>query len=148
MAINVVIKLFNTIPSSMLQSYMLHICHPLLSLLSFHQVEVATSCATALNIILSTRTLNKEKEAWEMLKETKSVVCITTNIRRFNAESLPHEYFQEMAYLLSKILWQWPSFRYAVWNDSILMKDLESLRIKPDLSIKVAVINLYSSIGI
>lgn len=148
MAIDVVMKLFNTLPSSVLQQYTLDLSHPLLSLLSFRQLEVATSCAAALNIILSSLIVKQEKQAWEMLKEMKTVVCITANIRTFFAETLPIDYFQEMACLLSTILRRWPSFRYPVWNDSILMKNLESLSVKPDLSVKVAVLRLYSSIGI
>ncbi|KAK0592630.1 hypothetical protein LWI29_022528 [Acer saccharum] len=148
MAINVVVKLFNTLPNSVLRQHILDLSLPLLSLLSFHQLDVAVSCATALNIVLSSLSVRQEKQAWEMLKETKTVVCIITNMESFSAETMPIDYFQEMAYLLSTILWRWPLFRYLVWNDSILMKLLESLHVKPDLSVKVAVLKLYSSIGL
>lgn len=147
MAANVVVKLLSVIPSSILQQYILDLGDPLLSLLSSNQLEVAISCATAMNMFLSNLIVKKEKQVWELLKERNTVACIVTEIRKFSCETMPIDYFQGIASLLSTIMWRWPQSRYAVWNDTILMKVLDTLLVKPDLSVKVAVVKLYSSLG-
>ncbi|XP_031248917.1 BTB/POZ domain-containing protein At1g04390 [Pistacia vera] len=148
MAANVVVKLLTVIPSSILQQYILDLGDPLLSLLSSNQLEVAISCATAMNMFLSNLIVKKEKQVWEMLKERNTVACIVTEIRKFSYEIMPIDYFQGIASLLSTIMWRWPQSRYAVWNDTVLMKVLDTLLVKPDLSVKVAVVKLYSSLGL
>lgn len=147
MAANEVVKLLRIIPNSIIQHYVLDLCHPLLSSLSSHQFEGSISCATALNMILSNLSVKKEKQVWETMKETKTVACIVAKLRNFSADTLPIEYFQEMTSLLSVILWRWPPSRYPVWNDTVLMKVLGDGLVKPDISIKVVVLKLYSSIG-
>lgn len=146
-AANEVVKLLSCVPNSILQHYVLDLSHPLLSLLTSHELEVSISCAIALNMILSNMSVKKEKQVWEMMKDAKTVECVVTNIRNFSGETMPVEYFQEMSSLLSVILWRWPPSRYSVWNDAMLMKVLEALLLKPDLSFKVAVLKLYSSVG-
>lgn len=147
-AANEVVKLLNCVPNSIIQHYVLDLSHPLLSLLTSHELEVCISCAIALNMILSKMNVNKEKQMWKMMKDAKTVECIVTNIRNFSGETMPIEYFQEMSSLLSLILWRWPPSRNSVWNDAVLMKVLEALLLKPDLSFKVAVLKLYYSVGL
>lgn len=146
-AANEVVKLLNYVRNSIIQHYVLDLSHPLLSLLTSHELEVCISSAIALNMILSKMNVNKEKQMWKMMKDAKTVECILTNIRNFSGETMPIEYFQEMSSLLSVILWRWPPSRNSVWNDAVLMKVLEALLLKPDLSFKVAVLKLYYSIG-
>ena len=145
-AANVVVKLVNVLPSSVMQPYLLDLVHPLSSLLSL-QVEVAVSCATALNLILSNQSSKSEKAIWGILKKTETVAHIVSNIHDFSGGIIPSEYFQEMASLLSTILRRWPPSRYPVWSDVKLMKALESIRTTPNSSIKVAVLKLYSALG-
>jgi hypothetical protein len=146
-AAKVVVKLVNVLPSSVVQPYLLDLVHPLSSLLSLHQVEVSVSCATALNLILSNLSSKSEKAIWGILNKTETVAHIVSNIQDFSGGIIPSEYFQEMASLLSTILWRWPPSRYPVWSDVKLMKGLESIHTKPDLSVRVAVLKLYSALG-
>lgn len=147
-AAKVVVKLVNVLPSSVLQPYLLDLVHPLSSLLSLHQVEVSVSCATALNLILSNLSSKSEKAIWGILNKTETVAHIVSNIQDFSGGIIPSEYFQEMASLLSTILWRWPPSRYPVWSDVKLMKGLESIHTKPDLSVRVAVLKLYSALAL
>ncbi|XP_030962752.1 BTB/POZ domain-containing protein At1g04390 isoform X3 [Quercus lobata] len=142
-AAKVVVKLVNVLPSSVMQPYLLDLVHPLSSLLSLRQVEVAVSCATALNLILSNQSSKSEKAIWGILKKTETVAHIVSNIHDFSGGIIPSEYFQEMASLLSTILRRWPPSRYPVWSDVKLMKALESIHTTPNSSIKVAVLKLY-----
>uniref|UniRef100_A0A2N9G044 BTB domain-containing protein n=1 Tax=Fagus sylvatica TaxID=28930 RepID=A0A2N9G044_FAGSY len=128
--------------------YLLDLVHPLSSLLSLHQVEVSVSCATALNLILSNLSSKSEKAIWGILNKTETVAHIVSNIQDFSGGIIPSEYFQEMASLLSTILWRWPPSRYPVWSDVKLMKGLESIHTKPDLSVRVAVLKLYSALAL
>ena len=146
-AAKVVVKLVNVLPSSVMQPYLLDLVHPLSSLLSLQQVEVAVSCATALNLILSNQSSKSEKAIWGILKKTETVAHIVSNIHDFSGGIIPSEYFQEMASLLSTILRRWPPSRYPVWSDVKLMKALESMHTTPNSSIKVAVLKLYSALG-
>lgn len=146
-AAKVVVKLVNVLPSSVMQPYLLDLVHLLSSLLSLRQVEVAVSCATALNLILSNQSSKSEKAIWGILKKTETVAHIVSNIHDFSGGIIPSEYFQEMASLLSTILRRWPPSRYPVWSDVKLMKALESMHTTPNSSIKVAVLKLYSALG-
>ncbi|KAJ9672925.1 hypothetical protein PVL29_026258 [Vitis rotundifolia] len=56
-AAKVALKLVRDLPSSMLQSHVLHLIQPFASLLSSHQVKVASRCANGLNHILPYLTL-------------------------------------------------------------------------------------------
>ncbi|OMO65822.1 BTB/POZ-like protein [Corchorus capsularis] len=147
MAANVVVKLVGT-NSSMMQFYLTDLIYPLSSLLSSNDLEVATSCATALNMTVSNLSVRSEKKVWEMIKEAKTVIQISRIIHEFPCGTLPIEYFQEMASLLSAILWRWPPSRYSVWNDAIVMKALEDSWIKSNISTKVAVLKLYSALAL
>ncbi|EOY13801.1 BTB/POZ domain-containing protein, putative isoform 1 [Theobroma cacao] len=147
MAANMVVKLIGT-NSSMMQLYLADLINPLSSLLCSKNVEVSTSCATALNMILSNLSVKSEKEVWEIVKEAKTVIQIIRIMREFPGGTLSIEYFQEMASLLSMILWQWPPSRYSVWNDPIMMKVLEDSCTKSNVSTKVAVLKLYSALAL
>ncbi|KAM3732168.1 hypothetical protein ACB098_11G040100 [Castanea mollissima] len=147
-AAKVVVKLVNVLPSSVMQPYLLDLVHPLSSLLYLQQVEVAVSCATALNLILSNQSSKSEKAIWGILKKTETVAHIVSNIHDFSGGIIPSEYFQEMASLLSTILRRWPPPRYPVWSDVKLMKALESIHTTPNSSIKVAVLKLYSALAL
>ncbi|PSS03165.1 BTB/POZ domain-containing protein [Actinidia chinensis var. chinensis] len=148
LASNVTVKMVNVIPSSILQSPVLDLIRPLTSLLPSHQLQVAVSCATALNLIFPILHIKREGEVWEILKETKAVVYIVNNIHDFFDGSKSIEYLREMVSLLSKILWRWRSSRFCVWSDANLMEVLGVLSLKPDFSVKVAVLQLYSAIAL
>ncbi|XAR58033.1 hypothetical protein NMG60_11026371 [Bertholletia excelsa] len=147
-ASNLAVKMFSIIPSSMLQSYFLDLAHPLTSLLPSCQSQVAISCATVLNVIISNVSSKKEREVWEIFEEGKTVDRIINNIKDFSGENKPIEYVQEMIFLLSKILRQWPPSRFSVWSDAKLMKILEKISLEPNLSVKVAVLQLYAALAL
>ncbi|KAG8638241.1 hypothetical protein MANES_14G015836v8 [Manihot esculenta] len=69
-------------------------------------------------------------------------------IREFSDGVMPIECFKGMASLLSTILHRWPPSRYTVWNDAKLLEVLEVMRVKPDFSVKVAVMKLYTTIAL
>ncbi|XVE52868.1 hypothetical protein DITRI_Ditri02bG0159100 [Diplodiscus trichospermus] len=146
-AANAVVKLVST-NSSMMQSYLTDLINPLSSLLCSNNLEVATSCATALNVIFSNLSVKREKEVWEIIKEAKTVIQIIRIIREFPGYTLPMEKFQEMASLLYTILWRWPPSRFSVWNDTVLMKVLEDSCIKSNISTKIVVLKLCSALAL
>ncbi|KAB1226642.1 hypothetical protein CJ030_MR1G027475 [Morella rubra] len=76
MAANVVVKLINILLNSVVRPYVLELVHPLSSSLSLRQVDDATSCATALNLISKS-----EKAIWEILKRTDIVAHIVDAIK-------------------------------------------------------------------
>lgn len=145
MAADVTLKLVSILPKSVLQLYALDLVNPLSSLLSSHQTEVAISCAAALNLSLSNLSTKSGKEVWDVLKKTEIVSQVITNLRCFPGCAKQVEYFQEMALLLSTILWWWSPSRFSVWSDAELMKGLNDML---DNYGKAAVLKLYSSIGI
>ncbi|TYH92462.1 hypothetical protein ES332_A13G183800v1 [Gossypium tomentosum] len=147
MAVNVVVKLVSS-NSSMMQLYLTDLINPLSSLLCSNNLEVATSCATALNMVLSNLSVKREKQVWEIVKEAKTLIQIIRIIREFPGVTQPIENFQEMVSLLYTILWQWPPSRYFVWKDTILIKVLEDSHIKSHLSTKVAVLKLCSALAL
>lgn len=144
----VAVKIIRMIPSSMLQPHFSNLIHPLSSLLSFRQLRVAISCASALNLILSNLTYKREKEVWEILKTTNVVGELVDNVKGYFTDNKPSEYFQEMASLLSKILWHWPPSRFRVWTDRKLFSILDTVKLNPDCSIRIAVMQLFSALGI
>ncbi|GLT81074.1 hypothetical protein SLA2020_524800 [Shorea laevis] len=147
LAADAVMKLVG-INCSSLQLYVSDLVHPLSSLLSSHELELATLSATALNMILSDLSFKNEKEVFEILKETKAVVNVVSNIKDFHWGTLPIDHFQEMASLLSVILIRWPPSRYSVWSDATLMDVLQTFFLKPDFPAKVVVLKLYSSLAL
>ncbi|KAI3456713.1 hypothetical protein Pfo_013376 [Paulownia fortunei] len=148
LASSVTVKMVNILPSSMLQIRVLDLICPLVDLLSSQQLQVAMSCATAMNVILSKLSSRQEREVLQILKETKAVSYIVNNIKQFCIDDKPIEYFQEMASVLSKILWRWPSFRFCVWNDSKFLNLLDATKFMSETSGKVAVLQLYSSLAL
>ncbi|KAM7269378.1 hypothetical protein ACFE04_024875 [Oxalis oulophora] len=148
LAADVVVKLLNRIPNSILLPYVSNLVPPLSPLLSSHQVDVSITCGTALHMILSNLSAKKEKEVYEMMKDTDIISCIVRNIKKFSNGSLPIEYFIQMAFLLSTILWQRPASRYYVWTDAVLMRSLETIREKPELSGNFAVLKIYSALAL
>ncbi|XP_048425761.1 BTB/POZ domain-containing protein At1g04390 isoform X4 [Pyrus x bretschneideri] len=147
MAADVTVKLVSIFPKSVLQLYVLELVNPLSSLLSSHQTEVAILSATALNLILSNLSTKSEKEVWEILRKTESVSQVVSNLRFFPGCTKTLKYFQQMALLLSTILWWWPSSRFSVWSDTKLMNGLNEM-LKLDIDEKVAVLKLYSSLAL
>lgn len=147
LASTVTVKMVNILPSSILQVRVLDLLYPLVDLLSSQQWQVAVSCAASMNAILSKLSSRQEKEACQLLKEAGAVSHIVHNIKQFYIDGNPIEYFQEMASVLSKILWRWPSFRYSVWNDSAFLSILDLIR-QSENSVIVAVLQLYASLGI
>ncbi|KAL0399014.1 UNVERIFIED_CONTAM: BTB/POZ domain-containing protein [Sesamum radiatum] len=148
LASSVIAKLVNILPSPMLQSHVLDLICPLADLLSSQQVPVAISCATSMNVILTKISSRQEREVSQILDETKVVGYLVRNVKQFCVDDKPIEYIQEMASVLSKILWRWPSFRFCVWSDPKFLSILDAVRLVPGNSVKVAVLQLYSSLGI
>lgn len=148
MAANVILQLVSILPYSILQSYVLNLVSPLSSLLPYHQTEVATLCATALNLILSNLSIKNEKAVWDVLKRSETVRHSVSNVQSFSRGTKPIEHFQQMALLLSTILQRWPPSRFPVWSDAHLMTTLNGILVKPDFYDKVEVLKLLSSIGI
>lgn len=148
MAGDVTVKLVSILPNSVLQSYVLDLVDPLSSLLSSRQIEVAISCATALNHILLNLSIKYEKVVWEILKKTESVSHVSSNVLDFCGGTKPIEYFHQMASFLSTVLWQWHESRFLVWSNPELMKALNILLVKSDFYDRVVVLKLFSAIGI
>ncbi|KAL0443180.1 UNVERIFIED_CONTAM: BTB/POZ domain-containing protein [Sesamum latifolium] len=148
LASSVVAKLVNILPSPMLQSHVLDLICPLADLLSSQQVPVAISCATSMNVILTKISSRQEREVSQILDETKVVGYLVRNVKQFCVDDKPIEYIQEMASVLSKILWRWPSFRFCVWSDPKFLSILDAIRLVPGNSVKVAVLQLYSSLAL
>lgn len=144
LASKVFVKMVNVIPSSIIESLLLDVIHPISSSLSSCHVPVVISCATALNLILSYLSSKREREVWKIFEDTETMNNIIHHIR--SGDSKPAEFFLETTSLLSKILWRWPSSRFRVWNDSGLMEVLNSLSLEPVISVKAAVFQLYSTI--
>ncbi|KAL0306141.1 UNVERIFIED_CONTAM: BTB/POZ domain-containing protein [Sesamum radiatum] len=148
LASGVVAKLVNILPSPMLQSHVLDLISPLADLLSSQQVPVAISCATSMNVILTKISSRQEREVSLILDETKVVGYLVHNVKQFCVDDKPIEYIQEMASVLSKILWRWSSFRFCVWSDPKFLSILDAIRLVPGNSMKVAVLQLYSSLAL
>ncbi|XP_050368318.1 BTB/POZ domain-containing protein At1g04390 isoform X2 [Argentina anserina] len=91
--------------------------------------------------------MKSAKEVWDILEKTESVSQVIGNLRSFSECVKSFEYFQQMALLLSTILWWWSPSRYSAWSDAKLMKDLNDL-IKQDVCHKVAVLKLYSAVAL
>lgn len=147
LAADAVIKLVG-LNSSLFQLYVSDLVHPLSSLLSSSELGLATSSATALNLILLDLSFKKEKEAYEILKETRTVVNIICSLKDIQPDAQPTDHFQEMASLLSTILWRWPPSRYSVWSDSSLMDVLQTICLKPVFPAKVVLLKLYSTLAL
>ncbi|KAK6947241.1 BTB/POZ domain [Dillenia turbinata] len=148
MAAKVTAKLVSILPSIMLRSHVLDLVYPLSSLLSFDRLEVSVSCAIALNLILKNLAVKQSNEVWPFLEETDAVVHVVRNIKEFSGGTRSVEYIKEMVSLLSTILWWWPLSRYPVWSDAKLMSILEALLAMPDISVRLAVLLLYSAIAL
>lgn len=148
MGSEVTVKLVSIMPTLMLRPHFSHLSHSLSSLLSNQQSHVAIMSATALNFILSNLGVKKEKEVWEILEKHDAVTQVVGNLRSFSEKAKPIEYFLKMTSLLSTMMQLCPSSRYPVWNDAKLMEDMVIFCNKPDATVKVAVLKLYSALGI
>ncbi|KAM3203916.1 BTB/POZ domain-containing protein isoform X1 [Capsicum annuum] len=148
LASDVAVKIIRMIPSSKLQPHFSNLIHPLSYLLCYRQLRVAISCASSLNLILSNLSSKREKEVWEILKTTNVVGDLVENVKRYSTENKPIEYFQEMASLLSKILWRWPPSRIHVWTDRRFLNILDTVNLNPDCSIRIAVMQLFSALAL
>ncbi|KAJ4980864.1 hypothetical protein NE237_031701 [Protea cynaroides] len=151
MAINVTMKLVDVLGNSILQYDVLKLVHPLSSLLSFPESHVVVSCSIALNQILSKLSLwriKRQEEICKILKETNTVEHIVCGLLDFATGTRSFEYFHEMASLLTTILWRWPPFRYPVWSNGKLLEVLEALCVKPDSSVAVVLLPLYSALAL
>ncbi|KAF5774008.1 putative chromatin remodeling & transcription regulator BTB-POZ family [Helianthus annuus] len=146
LASKVFVKLVNVIPYSVTESLLSDIVHPLSSSLSSCHVPVVTLCATALNAILSCLSSKKDRDVWKVLEETETISYIIQQIQC--GGSKPPEFFVETISLLSNILQRWPSSRFCVWNNNGLMEVLSSLSLEPMLSVRAAVLQLYSAIAL
>ncbi|GER52753.1 BTB/POZ domain-containing protein 1 [Striga asiatica] len=145
-ASSVTVKMVNVLPNSRLQPHVSDLILPLANLLCSQQLQVAMSSATAMNIVLYKLSSRHDGEVGQILKETKAVGYIVHNIKQFRVDDKPIEYFQEMASVLSKILLRWPSFRFSVWNDSMFLNILDAVKLMSENSVKIAVLQLYSSL--
>ncbi|KAL8461975.1 hypothetical protein ACS0TY_033167 [Phlomoides rotata] len=148
LASTLILKMVNVLPSTMLQVHVFDLLCPLADLISSKNLQVAMLCSATMTVILTKLSSRQEREVWKILDETKAVDRIVHNIKQFCIDEKPIEYFQEMASVLSKIFWRWPSFRFCAWNDSDFLNVLDAVKLIPENSMKVAVLQLYSSIGL
>lgn len=148
LAFTLTVKMVNILPNTMLQGHVFDLLCPLADLISTQNLQDAILCATAMNVILSKISSRQERVVLKILDETKAVDRIVHNIKQFCIGEKSMEYFQEMASVLSKILWRWPSFRFCAWNDSDFLNVLDAVKLIYESSVKIAVLQLYSSIGI
>ncbi|MED6123234.1 hypothetical protein PIB30_047267 [Stylosanthes scabra] len=146
MASNVAVKLVSVLPNSLLQSRIVDLVCCLSSLLSSHQVDVATDCANALNLAVSNLSATSEKTVMEALKATGIATRIVGNIKDFPGGAKKTEYFEQMVSLLSTILWRWPQSRFPVWSDVKLMKALADMHTTTDSSVKLVLLKVYTSL--
>ncbi|KAL2586716.1 hypothetical protein AAZV13_13G071650 [Glycine max] len=113
---------------------MLDLVYFLSSLLSSHQVEGATPCAIALNLVISNLSATSEKAVMEALKETETSMRIVGNRKDFAEGAKKIEYFEETTLLLSTILWCWPPSRFPVaLCDSVARKLIEDGEVFPQM---------------
>ena len=148
MGLEVAVKLISIVPMSMLQPHLNYLSHSFSPLLSNHQTQVAIMSATALHLIVSKLSITKEKKVWEVLEKYDVLGQLIDNLKAFSDKVKPIDYFQEMASLLSSIMHLWPSTRYPVWSDVKLMEVVEFISSRPEATVKVAVLRLYSTLGI
>lgn len=144
---DVAVKMVNIVPTLVMQSYVLDLVRPLTTLLTSHHLHAAVSCATALELIISNLNSKIEGEVWKIMKKTNTVIHIVNNIQGFSNGTAPIEYYLKMVSLLSKILRRWQPSRFLVWNDAKLMEVLGVISLDPDISVKFAVLQLYSALG-
>ncbi|KAI9116563.1 hypothetical protein K1719_012730 [Acacia pycnantha] len=118
MAANVAVKLACVLPNSILESYILDLVYALSSLLSSPFVEVAIPCSTCLNLVISNLNASSAKAVWEMCS------------------------------LLGSILLWWPPTRFPVWNDVKLIDTLSVMHARTDISTKLVILKLYTSLAL
>ncbi|KAJ7981997.1 BTB/POZ domain protein [Quillaja saponaria] len=148
-AAKVTVKLVRVLPGSVLQAHTLDLVCPLICLLTSYQEEVAISCATALNVVISKLSAKNEKAIWNIVKEAGTVVCTSSIIKGFSEGTVVSiKYFQEIASLLSTILWRWPPSRLSILSDTNLIVVLADIHSEADSSVKILVMKLYSSLAL
>ncbi|XP_028760602.1 BTB/POZ domain-containing protein At1g04390 isoform X2 [Neltuma alba] len=118
MAANVAVKLVSVLPHSIFESYILDLVYALSSLLSSPFVEVAIPCSTSLNLVISNLNASSAKAVWEMSS------------------------------LLGSILLWWPPTRFPVWNDVQLINTLSDMYARTDISTKLVILKLYTSLAL
>ncbi|CAN1817680.1 BTB/POZ domain-containing protein At1g04390 [Linum perenne] len=124
---------------------------PLSSLLSGYSLQVSTSCAFALSMILSGLNVKGDhNKVWEMLTDSNSVHLILSNMSSVSAgvDAETTENFLEMISLLNIILHLFPPSRYCVWSNVRFMHVLGIMSLRPDSSIQTAVLKLYIGIAL
>ncbi|KAJ8434574.1 hypothetical protein Cgig2_012617 [Carnegiea gigantea] len=141
-------KMISILPSAMFQPNVRHLIHPLSSLLSNNQFQVAVTSAAGLNLIISNLSVKKEREVWEILAKADTVTQLISNLRNFSEKVKPIEYFLAMASLLGSIMQLWPSSRYLVWNDAALMEIVQHFCRKPVTDVKTTVLHMYSALAL
>ncbi|CAN1817679.1 BTB/POZ domain-containing protein At1g04390 [Linum perenne] len=147
----VVVKLLNKVPNEILKPCLLDMVRPLSSLLSGYSLQVSTSCAFALSMILSGLNVKGDhNKVWEMLTDSNSVHLILSNMSSVSAgvDAETTENFLEMISLLNIILHLFPPSRYCVWSNVRFMHVLGIMSLRPDSSIQTAVLKLYIGIAL
>ncbi|OAY74996.1 BTB/POZ domain-containing protein [Ananas comosus] len=150
-AVDATQKLVSTIGNSVRQYPVLEVIFSLSRLLSLNQLRFTTSCAIALNCILTNLGMVRganHREIWEALEKTKTIRSIADALQKFVGGVQPIECFTAMTALLTTILWKWPSARYHVWSNNMLMVKVERFCGNPDSSIAISVLKLYSALAL
>ncbi|OAY77740.1 BTB/POZ domain-containing protein, partial [Ananas comosus] len=150
-AVDATQKLVSTIGNSVRQYPVLEVIFSLSRLLSLNQLRITTSCAIALNCILTNLGMVRganHREIWEALEKTKTIRSIADALQKFVGGVQPIECFTAMTALLTTILWKWPSARYHVWSNNMLMVKVERFCGNPDSSIAISVLKLYSALAL
>ncbi|XP_072954227.1 BTB/POZ domain-containing protein At1g04390 isoform X2 [Typha angustifolia] len=150
-AADLTVKLFCSIRTSISQYPMLEVIISLSRLLSLYQLPVATSCAIALNYILThlgNLRSTIRKEIWEALDKNNTVGSLARALQDYVDGVYPLEYFTEMVALLRTILWWWPLSRYYIWNNNTLMDKLEGNCASANTLVVTGVLKLLSALAL
>ncbi|KAL9227077.1 hypothetical protein vseg_002814 [Gypsophila vaccaria] len=149
MASELVVRLINVLPYSLLQPHVGHLSYPLTFLLSCRQSQVVIMSTTALNLILSNLNRKKDNDMWQILAKQSVVSQVICNMKTYLSNKIiPIEYFVETASLLSSVMQIRPHTRYLVWTDYKLREVVDLLCRRPETSVRVGVLQLYSAIAL
>uniref|UniRef100_A0A0D9WT71 BTB domain-containing protein n=1 Tax=Leersia perrieri TaxID=77586 RepID=A0A0D9WT71_9ORYZ len=150
-ATDVSLKLVSSVGNLARQYPVLQIVTCLSIQLSADQMPIAVSSASAMNCMLNTLATARGSiltEIWEALEKTDAVTCVISALQNYSHDVHPLNYLMEMLSLLRIILWIWPSSRYRVWSNCILMGKLAQYCVASEIDVAVRVLRLYAALAL